>query len=549
MNLSNLSVSTRLAWGFGTLLAMLMLVVAAGILRMGSINAEMTALISQRIPATELINDTSYRVVDNARVARNMILHDNDHDKGTNKDAYDKNLAVINENLNNLASRINNAQDKALFDEVSRTRAAYESYTDNVIALALAHRSAEATALLFSSQYQRQGDYLAALGKLRASQKQLMESDALSTQELNGQTRDAMLAVGFIALLLGVGLTWLITRSIRRQLGGEPRVAVQIARAVAQGDLTHAILVKDGDTGSLIAQLQQMQLSLAKVVGLVRGGVESVTVASMQIAAGNRDLSSRIEMQASSLKDTASAMEQISGTVHQSADVAQQASRLADAASQAASGGGLAVEHVVHRMNEISSVSQRIGEVIGVIDGIAFQTNILALNAAIEAARAGAQGKGFAVVAAEVRTLARNSAEAAREIKQLVEDSADKVDSGSVQVADAGQAMGEIVDQVGRVNQLIGELASAAREQSMDVEQISDAVAQMDRTVQQNASLVEQSASAAIGLEEQAKSLARAVEVFKVPDHCGVGNESALTGRDRFDEGTQVERELARAVS
>jgi methyl-accepting chemotaxis protein len=312
------------------------------------------------------------------------------------------------------------------------------------------------------------------------------------------------------AVVAGVSLTRSFVQPMRA-------LAAQL-ECVARGDLTLAVQTDRRDElGDLQRAMANTVTALQSVVGDVRGGVESVSTASNQIAAGNLDLSSRTEQQASSLQQTASAMEEFTGTLRQSAAHAQQASDLAGTASEVASRGGQSVERVVQTMAEISDSSRRIADITGVIDGIAFQTNILALNAAVEAARAGEQGRGFAVVAGEVRTLAQRSAEAAREIKSLIGQSVAKIEAGGAQAATAGQAMADIVAQVGNVSTLIREIALAAREQSAGIGSVNDAINQMDQVTQQNAALVEQSAAAAGSLAQQAQRLSGAVALFRLP--------------------------------
>jgi len=326
------------------------------------------------------------------------------------------------------------------------------------------------------------------------------------------------LSMALVVSALGIGLAaafWL-KRSILGQLGGEPGTAAELARSVTQGDLSGQIRVKPGDSTSLMAQLSRMQTSLIEVVSNVRENAEGVATASAQIAQGNNDLSSRTEQQASALQETASSMEQLSSTVRQNADNAKQANQLALGASNVAIKGGQVVGQVVDTMKGINESSTKIAEIIGVIDGIAFQTNILALNAAVEAARAGEQGRGFAVVASEVRSLAQRSAEAAKEIKALIGASVERVEQGTALVDQAGVTMTEIVNSIRRVTDIMGEISSASVEQSAGVAQVSEAVTQMDTSTQQNAALVEQSAAAAESLQAQAQRLVQAVAVFQL---------------------------------
>jgi methyl-accepting chemotaxis protein len=329
------------------------------------------------------------------------------------------------------------------------------------------------------------------------------------------------------ALVVGAVLGSVIIRRLMRQLGGEPHVAAAVARAVAEGDLTTPVPLRQGDHSSVLAALHAMQQSLARTVTAVRASTDSVTTASHEIAQGNADLSSRTEQQASNLQQTAASMEQMTSAVKQNADAARQANQLAASASQVAAKGGAVVGEVVSTMDQISASSRKIADIIGVIDGIAFQTNILALNAAVEAARAGEQGRGFAVVAGEVRNLAQRSAQAAREIKSLINDSVARVDTGSQLVNDAGTTMHEIVTQVQRVADLIGEITSSTLEQSSGINQVNQAVTQLDQMTQQNAALVEQSAAAAESMKEQADGLTRAVSQFRFDGAVGADRHRA----------------------
>ena len=317
-------------------------------------------------------------------------------------------------------------------------------------------------------------------------------------------------------IVLTALLGYFITRRVMGQLGGEPAYAVEVANAIAAGDFTRSVAVKKGDDSSLLHAMDVMRRQLTDTIGDVRRTVETITVASREIATGNADLSNRTESQASSLEETASSMEQLTSTVKQNAENARQANQLVVSTADVAVKGGQVVGQVVDTMASIKDSSRKIADIIGVIDSIAFQTNILALNAAVEAARAGEQGRGFAVVASEVRNLAQRSAGAAKEIKALIEDSVGKVEAGDKLVDEAGKTMDEIVGSVKRVTDIMSEIAAASHEQSSGIEQVNQAVGQMDEMTQQNAALVEEAAAAAESLQDQASQLAEAVSVFKL---------------------------------
>ena len=351
-----------------------------------------------------------------------------------------------------------------------------------------------------------------AAGKIAASREQAAAEVSAESHRAIGISAAAMLA----ACAIGIAVGALLSRSVVGRLGGEPDAAADVARSVASGDLAAPIALRAGDASSLMAQLKTMQVTLADVVGRVRLNSESVASASAQIAQGNSDLSQRTEEQASALQQTAASMEQLGATVRLNADNARQANQLALGASGVAAQGGAVVDEVVRTMRTIDESSRKIADIIGTIDGIAFQTNILALNAAVEAARAGEQGRGFAVVASEVRSLASRSAEAAREIKVLIGASVERVTQGGVLVERAGSTMGEVVTAIRRVTEIVGEISAATLEQSTGVSRIAEAVGRMDRTTQQNAALVEEGAAAAEGLTRQAKDLVEAVAVFRL---------------------------------
>ncbi|MDY7539431.1 methyl-accepting chemotaxis protein [Undibacterium sp. RTI2.1] len=375
-----------------------------------------------------------------------------------------------------------------------------------------------------------QGDPQAEIGTMQSALK-ILQADLTKTvdtaqsqftmgiEKSGDNVRNVLYTAILVALMVTVSLgvvSFFVVRTIWQQLGGEPEYAREIAAAVAAGDLSMEISI-DGEHGtSLLSALQEMQVRLQSMVADIKTSAETIKVASSEIASGNADLSSRTESQASSLEETASSMETLTDTVKQNADNARQANQLVQSASGVAVKGGNVVSQVVTTMAEINQSSKKIVDIIAVIDGIAFQTNILALNAAVEAARAGEQGRGFAVVASEVRNLAQRSAAAAKEIKTLIGDSVDKVNIGSQLVDQAGNTMDEIVASVKRVSDIMAEITSASQEQSAGIQEVSVAIGQMDEMTQQNSALVEQAAAAAESLEEQADHLTQALDVFKL---------------------------------
>ncbi|MFN3792088.1 MULTISPECIES: methyl-accepting chemotaxis protein [Massilia] len=386
-------------------------------------------------------------------------------------------------------------------------------------------------------------DMRAELLKILKEKKALAEQDKT---ELIARTQTMLalsLTVGAFAIVAGGAVAFWLTRSITRQLGGEPAYAASIAGAIAAGDLTVQIDLDDErNQASLMFAMRQMQRSLATLVHKVRVGTDTITTASSEIAAGNLDLSARTEEQASSLEETAASMEELTSTVQQNSESVRHANMLAGSASEVALKGGQVVEEVVGTMGAISEAARRIADIIGVIDGIAFQTNILALNAAVEAARAGEQGRGFAVVASEVRNLAQRSAAAAKEIKTLIGDSVGKVEAGSKLVNVAGETMTEVVASVKRVTDIMAGIALAGQEQSAGIAQVNQAIAQMDQVTQQNAALVEEAAAAADSMQAQAQELLAVVSTFKLAS-------AQVAHRPRIQDAQALRRALPAAVS
>ncbi|MBX3625128.1 MAG: HAMP domain-containing protein [Rhizobacter sp.] len=427
------------------------------------------------------------------------------------KDDLAEHAGQFRESLKTLETLALDAEARAAVDKVRPALIAYVDSATAVVNLAFTDRAAaEARMGDFMKSFKSLEDEMEAVSDKIEAQAKRMQAESNATSRVARATIAVAVLLSMAALVV-VG--WWVARSIVAPI----RRAVQIAETVAAGDLNSHIEAGGRDeTGQLLNALKRMNDSLVKIVGTVRQSSDSIATGSSEISTGSLNLSQRTEEQASNLQQTAASMEQITATVRHNADTARQAAELAEATSQTAGQGGAAVDQVVSTMAEISAASEKINEITGVIDGIAFQTNILALNAAVEAARAGEQGRGFAVVAGEVRTLAQRSAVAAKEIKSLIQASVEKVEAGSRQAGAAGETMGAIVSQVRHVSQLISEISSATLQQTTGIGQVSDAVAQLDQVTQQNAALVEESAAAAESLKVQARQLVDVVAVFRV---------------------------------
>lgn len=406
--------------------------------------------------------------------------------------------------------------DKAISANLLRNFAEWKSGRDKVIAAKKAGKAAEASSMANESEYTKRNEIMKDLHQVRDFA--LQKAKAFTTEAMSKNTNSISTLVALI--VIGAGLVivagWVLLQGLLRQLGGEPAYATTIAGNIAGGDLAAEIRTAPQDQESLLFAMKSMRDSLANIVSQVRSGTDTIANASAEVANGNMDLSSRTESQASSLEETASSMEELTSTVKQNADNARQANVLATSASDVATRGGAVVTQVVETMDSINASSKKIVDIISVIDGIAFQTNILALNAAVEAARAGEQGRGFAVVAGEVRSLAQRSAAAAKEIKALISDSVEKVDVGSKLVNQAGLTMNEIVESIHRVTDIMSEITAASEEQTSGIEQVNQAIMQMDSTTQQNSALVEEAAAATHSMQEQSGKLLQIVSVFKL---------------------------------
>ena len=513
--ISRMKVSARLALGFGIVLALLAMVAFIAVTRINRINAATEEIIQDRYRKFELATDIRNGVHTQAGYFRNAIIAGKDTAESKKwLEAMQAGIPRQNENFDQLKAILNpNSKGEALFKTMIERRAAFGQARNGALKLLQEGKVDEAGAQLLKEVQGPQDAFFEVVTAMTDFQDAQMKRLGEEAQAHGRSAVFMTLVLSFAAAIAAVVIGIVITRSITRPLDQ----AVQVATDVAAGDLSTRIEVHSSDeTGRLLAALKAMQESLAKVVGGVRTSAESVASASAQIAQGNSDLSSRTESQASALEETAASMEELGSTVKQNADHAQTANQLAQDAAGVALEGFQAVTQVVDTMKGISDSSKKIADIITVIDGIAFQTNILALNAAVEAARAGEQGRGFAVVAGEVRNLAGRSAEAAKEIKQLISDSVQRVGQGSGQVNKAGETMKDVVDAIRRVTDIMSEISAASAEQSAGVAQVGEAIMQMDQATQQNAALVEESAAAASSLKTQAEQLMHAVSLFRL---------------------------------
>jgi methyl-accepting chemotaxis protein len=521
MKLANMKVGVRLGLGFALVLVLLVMVTVVGILRMAQIQNRLDHVVSVNNVVTRLVVDMRNNVSERVTSLRTLTLMTDPSDMEPElkrfKDQTEKYDALQQKLADKFAAE-GSSDEKNLLAQIKDAEALMMPAVAKASQLYLANNAVDATRVMVKEIRPAQKKWMEALEQLASLEDKLNSQTQVEAESAFGSARNFMLMLLVLAVGMGVAAAAVITRGLLKQLGGEPGYTSTIATSIAHGDLSIAIDTKASDRGSLLSEMKQMRNSLVDIVSQVRRGTHTITTASREIAAGNTDLSSRTELQASSLEKTASAMEELTSTVKQNADNAREANQLAATASDVARKGGEVVSQVVGTMGEINSSASKIADIIGVIDGIAFQTNILALNAAVEAARAGEQGRGFAVVASEVRNLAQRSAAAAKEIKTLIGDSVDKIGRGSKLVGQAGETMEEVVASVKRVTDIMSDIASASAEQSAGIEQVNLSIIEMDGMTQQNAALVEEAAAAFQSLQDQAAELQRVVSIFKLAE-------------------------------
>jgi methyl-accepting chemotaxis protein len=510
------SIFRKLGTSFGILVVLTVCLGVFSLFQLGRVNQTSTELEVVWMPSVRALSDMNTNIA-NVRVATlQHILSTSDTDMDHYEAKMARFLATLEKNRKEYVPLIASEGEQRQYDLFSKDWDEYMAEQKKVLALSRANRNDEARDLIRGASQKQYDEAAADLQKLVDINIEGGRQASDRGNVLYAQSRYWVIGTLAGITLFSIAVAMLLMRDVRSQLGGDPAYAAGIVRSIASGDLGVEVVTRPDDRQSLLFFMKEMRASLAGIVGQVRTGANAIASATTQIAAGNLDLSTRTEQQAGSLEETASSMEEMTSTVKQNADNAVRANQLAISAAQIAEQGGAVVTQVVDTMASINASSRKVAEIIGVIDGIAFQTNILALNAAVEAARAGEQGRGFAVVASEVRNLAQRSAGAAKEIKALIGDSVGQVDMGTKLVEQAGTTMHAVLESIRRVTDMMTEISSASSEQTSGIEQINQAVTQMDMVTQQNAALVEEAAAAATALQEQAEKLNQVVGFFKL---------------------------------
>lgn len=518
---SGMKVGVRLGLGFAWVVLLLVLVTGFGLYNMDQMQRRFVSAVSVNSLESRLVVEMNETVMERAISLRNLMLQggaDDIEKEAAYIKAQTKLYFDAEQKLRQMFDSVAvvSPEEKAALTKIKTQADIADKLTEQAVDLGLKREAYELAQFLKEQYLPAQKKWQMELSALDTLERHLVEQAARDSNAAYDKARWMMLILSAVGIVTALMTAVSLTRHLLRKLGGEPDYAVIIAGRIADGDLAVQIDTKRGDKDSLLMAMKVMRDKLAGIVSQVRAGAGSISNASTEIAQGNLNLSTRTEQQAGSLEETASSMEQLNSAVKQNAESAQQANQLAVTASDVAVQGGTIVSEVVETMESINASSQKVVDIISVIDGIAFQTNILALNAAVEAARAGEQGRGFAVVASEVRNLAQRSASAAKEIKVLISDSVDKVENGSRLVERAGVAMTDIVTSIRRVTDVMSEITNANAEQSSGIEQVNNAIIQIDDMTQQNAALVEQAAAAAKQLQDQAGGLAQLVSVFKL---------------------------------
>jgi methyl-accepting chemotaxis protein len=511
--LANMNIAKRLGVGFALVLGLTLVIAAAAVWRLNAIADATRAMMAEPLAKERMMEEWHMQTFAAVRRTAAIVKSSDPSLVDFFKADGVKTASRSTELQKQIEALIDGDDERALFSRIGELRKAYTSSKERAIKAKADGDTAAADRILNQEYMPTSETYEGKQAELVKMQQSRIDAIAKDIDNASRNSARMIIVLAGVAVLFGAVCAWLLARAIVDPI----RKAVDVAEKVAAGDLTQSIDVAGTcETAALLRSLRHMNDGLVAIVSQVRSGTETIATASAEISAGNMDLSSRTEQQAGSLGTTASTVEQLTGTVRQNADNARQASQLSIAASEIATQGGAVVDQVVQTMGAINDSSKKIVDIISVIDGIAFQTNILALNAAVEAARAGEQGRGFAVVAGEVRTLAQRSAAAAKEIKQLIVDSVGKVEDGTKLVDQAGMTMSEVVDSIRKVSDIVAEIASASGEQSAGIEQVNRAIADMDSSTQHNAALVEESAAAATALRDQADKLAEVVSLFHV---------------------------------